>query len=149
MLEYEYSIVIHRPVEDVFAYMQDIERERDWQPNLREASQTPVGEPGIGTKRRYVSEFLGKRFRNEYVNTAYEPNRRVAYESTPESDTQASGEVIWEPVDTGTRVTMRVKAKVGGALRFLPKSLILSVGKKELAEALARARDHLEDPPAS
>ena len=144
MLKYEYSITIKVPVEDVFAYMQDIEREREWQPNLREASQLTEGEPGVGTVRRYASEFLGKRFNNEYVNTAYEPNRRVAYESTQNSDTQVSGVVIWEPVADGTRVTMRVEAKVGGALRFVPKSLILAVGRKELADALARARDRLE-----
>ncbi len=144
MLEYEYSIVINRPVEEVFSYMQDIDRERDWQPGLREAHQTPAGEPGVGTKRRYVSEFLGKRFHNEYVNTAYVPNRRVAYESTPESDTEATGEVIWDPANGGTRVTMRVRATVGGALRFVPRSLILSVAKKELAAALERARDRLE-----
>ena len=26
--------------------MQDIDREREWQPNLREAEQSPEGEPG-------------------------------------------------------------------------------------------------------
>ncbi len=144
MIKYEYSVVIGRPVEAVFAYMQDIEREREWQPNLREASQTPQGGAGVGTERRYVSEFLGKRFENVYVNTVYEANRRVAYESTPASDTQASGEILWETVDGGTQVTMRVEAKVGGALRFVPKALILKVGEKELADALARAKRILE-----
>ena len=144
MISYEYEILIQRPVEAVFAFMQDIEREREWQPTLREASQTPAGVPGVGTRRRYVSEFMGMRFENVYVNTVYEPNRRVAYESTPESDTQASGEVTWEPVDGGTRVAMRVQAKVGGALRFVPKALILKVGRKELADALGRAKKLLE-----
>ena len=144
MISYEYGSLIQRPVEAVFAFMQDIEREREWQPNLREASQTPAGVPGVGTRRRYVSEFMRMRFENVYVNTVYEPNRRVAYESTPESDTQASGEITWEPVDGGTRVAMRVQAKVGGALRFVPKALILKVGRKELADALGRAKKLLE-----
>jgi uncharacterized protein YndB with AHSA1/START domain len=81
VLRYESSIIIDCPVDKVFEYMQDIDREREWQPNLREAEQTPEGEPGIGTRRRYVSEFMGKRFENVYVNTVYEPNRRVAYKS--------------------------------------------------------------------
>ena len=50
MLKYEYSITIKVPVEDVFAYMQDIEREREWQPNLREASQLTEGEPGVAAR---------------------------------------------------------------------------------------------------
>jgi uncharacterized membrane protein len=144
MLRYESSIVIDRPVDEVFDYMQDIDREREWQPNLREAEQSPEGEPGVGTRRRYISEFMGKRFENVYVNAIYEPNRRVAYESAPDSDTQAQGEVIWEAVDSGTRVTMRVAVEVGGLLRFVPKSLIASLGKKELEDALARVKARLE-----
>lgn len=144
MLEYESSITIARPPAEVFDYMQDIEREREWQPNLREAEQTPPGEPGVGTRRRYVSEFMGKRFENVYVNTVYEPNRRVAYESDAKSDTQAQGEITWEAVESGTRVTMRFKAKVGGLLRFVPKSLVASVAQKELGDALARVKARLE-----
>ncbi|UCC82027.1 MAG: SRPBCC family protein [Gemmatimonadota bacterium] len=144
MLRYDSSIIIDRPVEIVFEYMQDIDREREWQPNLREAEQLPKGEPGVGTRRRYVSEFMGKRFENVYVNTIYEPNRRVTYKSARESDTQAEGEITWEPVDSGTRVTMRVSVEVGGLLRFVPKSLITSLGTKELEDALARAKARLE-----
>lgn len=144
MLEYEYTTVINRPLEEVFEYMQDITREREWQPNLREAEQVPEGEPGVGTRRRYVSEFMGRRFENVYVNTVYEPYHKVAYTTAPESDTQATGEVVWEKVEGGTRVTMRVEADVGGVLRFVPKGVIASVGKKELADSLARVKVLLE-----
>lgn len=144
MLRYESSIIIDCPVDKVFEYMQDIDREREWQPNLREAEQSPQGEPGVGTRRRYVSEFIGKRFENVYVNTIYEPGRRVAYKSAPESDTQAEGEVTWEAVDSGTRVTMRVAVEVGGLLRFVPKKLITSACRKELDDALARLKARLE-----
>jgi uncharacterized membrane protein len=144
MLRYDASITIDRPVEEVFEYMQDIDREREWQPNLQEAEQSPEGEPSVGTRRRYVSEFIGKRFENVYVNTIYESNRRVAYESAPESDTQAEGEIIWEAVDNGTRVTMRVAVQVGGLLRFVPKALIVSLGTKELEGSLARVKMRLE-----
>ncbi len=144
MLEYQESIIIKRPVEVVFDYMQDISREHEWQPNLREAEQAPAGEAGVGTRRRYVSEFMGRRFENVYVNTEYEANRKVAYQSAAESDTKAKGEITWEPVDDGTRVTMRFTAEVGGMLRLVPKSLITQVGKKELGEALARVKALLE-----
>jgi len=144
MLEYESSITINRPVEEVFAYMQDTEREHEWQPNLREAEQSPAGEQGVGTRRRYVSEFMGKRFENIYVNTIYEANRRVAYRSAPDSDTEAEGELTWEAVADGTRVTMRVAVQVGGMLRFVPKTLIVSLGTKELEDALARVKARLE-----
>lgn len=144
MLDYQFSIEIDRPVEDVFAYMQDIEREREWQPNLREAVQRPAGDPGEGVERRYVSEFLGKTFRNVYVYTDYEPNRRVAYQSTPESDTRASGVVTWEDLNGCTRVNMKISVQPTGLLRFVPRSLVASVGQRELADALGRVKSRLE-----
>jgi len=144
LLKYEESIVILRPVGDVFDYMQDIHREHEWQPNLREAKQTPEGEPGVGTVRRYVSEFMGKRFENVYINEIYEPNRRVAYKTAPDSDTQAVGEIVWEAEGDSTRVTMRVEADVGGLLRFIPNNLVLSLARKELLDTLARLKALLE-----
>jgi len=144
LLRYEESIAIQRPVDDVFDYMQDIHREHEWQPNLREAEQIPVGEPGVGTVRRYVSEFMGKRFENVYINTVYEPSQKVAYKTAPDSDTQAVGEIIWESVEGGTKVTMRVEADLGGLLRFVPNSLVLSLARKELLETLGRLKAILE-----
>ena len=144
MLKYEESILIHRPVVEVFDYMQDIHREHEWQPNLREAQQTPEGEPSVGTVRRYVSEFMGKRFENVYINTIYEPNHRVAYKTAPDSDTQAVGEIVWEADGDSTRVTMRVEADVGGLLRFVPNGLVLSLARKELLDTLARLKARLE-----
>ncbi len=40
---------------------------------------------------------------------------------------------------------MRLKAEVGGLLRLVPKSLVASVAKKELGDALARVKARLEE----
>ncbi len=144
MIQYEDSIIILRRVEDVFEYMQDIGREHEWQPNLREAEQIPEGEPGVGTKRRYVNQFMGKRIENAYVYTVYEPNSRVAYRSTGESDTQAAGEVTWEAMEDRTKVTIAVEAQPGGRLKFIPTSVLVAVARKELSQALARVKERLE-----
>ncbi len=37
------SIVIRRPVSEVFAYMDDVSREIEWQPNLQFAEKHPEG----------------------------------------------------------------------------------------------------------
>jgi uncharacterized membrane protein len=36
VLDLESSIVINKPVKEVFAYMDDIEKEHVWQPHLKE-----------------------------------------------------------------------------------------------------------------
>ncbi len=143
-MPYQESIIIKRPLEDVFSYMDDIEREREWQPNLREVGQNPEGQPGVGTEKRYVSEFMGRRFENTYVNTVYEPNRRVGYTIKPGSDLRGQGEITWEKVEEGTKVTMQVAPKVGGFMKFMPKSVLEAMFSKELQTTLRRLKQRLE-----
>lgn len=145
MPSYRDSIVIRRPLADVFDYMNDIDRESEWQPQLREAEQIPPGPVAVGSRRRYVSEFLGKRLENVYVVTAFEPNRRVACETTKDSIMSATTDIRWEETDGGTRVTMSLEGKASGPLRFIPAPLIEATFEKEVRSALARLKERLEN----
>jgi uncharacterized membrane protein len=138
------DIVIRRPVEDVFSYMDDVAREHEWQPHLIEADQTPPGAAAVGTRRRYVSHFMGRRVENTYVITSYEPRRRVALETTPDSTLTATSEVTWEAVPGGTRVSMSVDGTASGPLRLVPGRMLEATFEKELAASLARLKERLE-----
>lgn len=141
----EASIVIQRPREEVFAYMDDVRHEPEWQPQLVEVEQTPPGPTRPGTRRRYVTEFLGKRLENTYVVLGHEPNRRVVLQTTPDSVLEASSEIRWEEVEGGTRVTMILDGSVSGPLRFVPDALLEASFDKELRSALARLKERLEE----
>ena len=140
----QYAIVIDRPVADVFAYMDDVDREHEWQPNLREAEQIPPGPTAVGTRKRYVSDFMGKRVENTYEVIELEAGRRVVYRTTRDSSIDATSEVICEPVPGGTRVTMFVEGKPTGLLRFVPKKLMEKVYQEELAASLKQLKARLE-----
>ena len=124
--------------------MDDIQSEPEWQPELLEVEQTPLGPTRVGTRKRYVSEFMGKRVENIYVATAVEPARRVAYETTPDSSAVVRSEVLWDPVREGTRVTMRVEGEPAGALKLVPAMLLERAYRKALTVALERLRERLE-----
>lgn len=138
------SIIIERPVEEVFAYMDDVKREPEWQPQLLEAEQTPAGPTAVGSTRRYVSEFLGKRLENTYVVQRYEPNERLVVETTKDSVMDATSEIRWERVPEGTRVTMSLDGRPKGALRFVPKAILESTFEKEVVATLTRLKKQLE-----
>ena len=138
------SIVIQRPVEDVFAYMDDVSREPEWQPQLIEAEQIPSGPAAVGTKRRYVSDFLGKRVENTYVVKVYEPNTRLVVKTTTDSVLDATSDIRWEAVPEGTRVTMALDGRPRGALRFVPARVMESTFEKEVATTLKRLKERLE-----
>ena len=144
MPSHEATIFIGRPLADVFAYMNDISRERDWQPNLLEAEQDPPGPTRAGSRRRYVSEFLGKRLVNTYVVKVYEAERRITYESTPDSVLQATTDIQWEEVEGGTTVTMALEGSPSGALKFVPRRMLEAAFDNAVSTALARVKQHLE-----
>ena len=146
MPSHEQSILIRRPVAEVFAYMDDISRETEWQPQLLEAAQTPTGPTAVGTHKRYISEFMGKRLENTYVVKIYEPNRRLVCESTPDSILNATSDLRWEEAEGGTRVTMALEGKPSGALRFVPARILEATFEKEVGATLARLKDQLESP---
>ena len=136
--------MIRRPVEDVFRYMDDVAREPEWQPNLVAAWKEPQGPTVVGTRKRYASEFMGKRIENTYVTQVFEVNRRVVYETSRDSVLQARVELRWESEGPGTRVTMAFEGKVGGVLRFVPAKILDATYRKELENTLALLKQRLE-----
>lgn len=140
----ERSVIIRRTVPDVFSYMDDIDREQEWQPNLRAANQEPRGPVGVGTLKRYTSKFLKKEVHNVYRVTVYEMYMRAVYESTPESDTHAKAEIRWEHVPEGTRVTWAIDATPGRALKLMPKKALEKASTQELERMLDNLKARLE-----
>lgn len=144
MPKHEESIEIQRPLEEVYAYMGDVSREHEWQPQLLEAEQMPAGPTAIGSKRRYVSEFMGKRLENTYSVIELEPGRRIVCETDPGSAVSARTVIRWDPSADGTRVTMSIEGKAGGLLRFVPPKLIEATFRSEVQAALGRLKARLE-----
>lgn len=124
--------------------MDDVTRESEWQPNIVEAYKDPPGETAVGTRKRYVSLFMGKRIENTYVTKVFEPNRHVVYETTRDSVLQARAELHFAPEGSSTRVTMSFQGKVGGILRFVPKGVLDAAYKNESATTLKLLKERLE-----
>jgi carbon monoxide dehydrogenase subunit G len=143
-VKYRHQIVIDCPVSEVFAYMDDVEREKEWQPGIKEASKDPPGPTEVGTRKRYVSEFLGRPVRNTYVTSSFQPDERVVYETTSDSVLRARVELTFEPTESGTRVTMQVQAKPTGVLRFIPRAILEGTARKELETSFVLLKRELE-----
>lgn len=143
----ERSVIIARSVPEVFRYMDDVEQEHEWQPNLRAASQEPRGPVGVGTVKRYTSVFMKRERHNVYRVTAYDMYARVVYESTPESATQARAEVRWEQVPDGTRVTFSIDAEPGRTPKLVAGTALERATTRELERMLRSLKQVLEQRP--
>lgn len=143
-MEGEAEIVIDCPVDRAFSFMDDVSREHEWQPNIVEARQDPPGPTAVGTRKMYVSQFMGRRIENTYVVQSIEPNERIVYQTTPESALNAAVEVTWTSVSGGTRVTMRMHGEVSGALKLIPARLMKRAQRRELEASLQSLKAILE-----
>ena len=142
MAKLEISITINRPIEEVFAFMNDPENQLLWWSGLVEIEQTSEGPIGVGTTYREVMQFLGRRIENTGEITEYELNKRNTVKTT-------SGPVpmeitgTFQPVEGGTEVTYGIDAELGGFFR-LAEPLVVRMGKRQMEMELVNLKELME-----
>src|SRR6185503_2743381 len=99
----EETIVIDRPLGEVFAFVTDQRNTPQWQAGLLEVQRLTDGPSGVGTRHALVRSFLGRRMEatNEY--TAFEADRLVTFKTISGPPLEAS--YFFEPAGDGTRLT--------------------------------------------
>src|SRR3972149_1814733 len=103
MITKETSIVINRPVEQVFAAMADVKNQPQWDPGLLEARLTPDGPLSVGTKITEARKFMGRTSENTGEVVEFEPNVRITRKSV-DSPMTVVGTIAFASTQKGTRV---------------------------------------------
>jgi hypothetical protein len=75
MVEFQFSVIVNRSVEEVFSYPTNVDRIAEWQSMLLKARQTTPGPVEVGTTIQDVRKFLGRRLESTVEVTAYEANK--------------------------------------------------------------------------
>ena len=142
MANYEQSVWINRPVEEVFKFATQPEKEPLWNTGMEESEITSEGPLGVGTKVRSVSRVLGRNVETTWEVTEYEVNHKKAVKSTsgPIPFEAAS---VFESVEGGTKLTFTIEAEAGGILRVITP-VIIRMGKKQTENSFANLKELLE-----
>ena len=146
MVKEERTVVIHRPIGQVFAYVTDQTNTPSWQAGLVEVRRTTAGPIGVGTRHTLVRNFMGRRMEadNEYV--AYEPDRLVTFRTTSGPPLTAS--YLFESEPNGTRLTSRVELDGAGFFGLL--DAVVGAGlRREMKAALPALKALLESRHAT
>ena len=114
MITIQRTITIHRPVDEVFAYVADFHHAPQVITGQRAGRKTSAGPTHIGTTFATTSKLLRRSTTNEI--TAFEPDRRLAWRTT--SGAHASTQWEFEPAGASTRVTFTRTADALGPFRF-------------------------------
>ena len=142
MARIEESVIIKFPVEKVFAYTTEAKSWPKWHGTMPEAEQTSQGQVGIGTTFRWKYRAMGQTQEWTGKVTGYEPNKKWAKVMTSGSMV-IDDQLIFDPVEGGTKFTMVYDVKVGGFLKLL-SSMIVSSTRKQLKLDLNNLKSILE-----
>jgi hypothetical protein len=106
-------VVIQRPLEEVFAFLADLENWSVWRPDLRESEQTSRGPLDVGTTFRQALDVGGQRMELFCEVTEYEKNRQLSLDYARDG--------LWfgltfyfEPAEGGTRITGKGAGRMSG-----------------------------------
>ena len=112
------TVIIDRPVEEVFDYVIDIPNDAEWRTGVVEAAYTSDPPLGVGTTGFDRISTSGQDMIAEWTTVEYEPGAfaRWEYVSGP---LQGSGGYVCESTGDGTRFIIEANVKPTGPLRLL------------------------------
>ena len=137
----ENSIVIQRPVADVFDYVTHYENDTRWRHGVSVMTQnTPQTQ--LGTETQEVLEFMGSRYNTRGKVVEYVPNSKAAFQSI-EASLPVTGWRLVEAADGGTRLTLHLEPDIQGTMAlFAP--LLRAVFSRQMHGDLQTLKQILE-----
>jgi uncharacterized protein YndB with AHSA1/START domain len=141
----EREVTIARPVADVFAFVADGLNAPRWRPGVLDISL--VSGTGLGAVyKQGVKGPGGRRIDADYRISAYEPNRRLAFEAIA-GPVRPTGQFVFDDVDGATRLTFALQAEVTGLKKLLMGGAVQKTMDAEVA-ATERLKEVLEGAQA-
>ena len=145
MIRVEQSVVIHAPLEQVFAYVSDYRKWPEWYTGVGEATPTTQATRGNRARYAYKARMMGMWATVETEIHDFEENRGWTGVGTKGLPHRTRW--VFEPLDTGTRFTHAVESKVPVPLLGpLFEALLKPEWKKILSSSLDNLQRHFQTP---
>jgi uncharacterized protein YndB with AHSA1/START domain len=141
MIKVEKSIVINKPVQEVFSFVTGADNYTKWQAGVEQVIE---GGPRntVGSQFTEVRKFMGQEMRTTLELTEFVPNARWAAKVV-KGPVPYEVNMTFESVDGGTKVTTRVDGEPKGFFK-LAEGMVGSQLEKSLAEDELKLKELLE-----
>ena len=142
MITVEHSIIINKPVREVFDFVCSEGSYKKYMPEVMEVIESPGPRNTVGWTFTEVRKFMGRKMRTTYEVTACEPNVKWAYKVS-------QGPIFYERTTTfeasngGTKYTTNVTGEPKGFFK-VAEGMVASQLEKTMLESLQRLKDYLE-----
>jgi uncharacterized protein YndB with AHSA1/START domain len=127
---FEATVVVDRPIEEVFAFLADGENDPRFSPRVLEMAKTTDGAPGVGTVYASMVKDAGVKTKREFKITEFEPPTRIRWtEVSKNLVTAPEGGYDLAPEGSGTRVTIHNVLEGHGPGRLIAPLALRSARK--------------------
>jgi uncharacterized membrane protein len=139
------SIEIDRRPEDVFAYLDQLERHGEWQDAIVSSKVEGDGPVGVGTRVHEIRKIGNREQDTSYEITEHDPPRKTSFRGVA-GPVRPVGTVTVEPIGDGssTRVTLDFNL-VGRGIGVLIAPFARMQAKKEIPNSQQRLKTRIEE----
>ncbi len=142
-MKVQHAIYINLPVEEVFAYMSNLENLAEWSGFVLSSRKISSGETRIGTIIQCSIRILGTRFETAYEIVEYRLNHYFSYKSIM-GIASSFTYIHFEPVEGGTQVLTDTDIFFTGGYMGFDKALVTHAISHQLANDMQTLQDLLE-----
>ncbi len=142
MIRAETSVVINRPVEDIEAFLNDLNNHSQWVSGSIEMRRQTEGPLQVGSKYTDVRQMLGQRLESTVEVTELVPNQKRSFKTT-EGPIPAKATMTFEPLEGGTRVGYTFEGEMKGVFR-LADPILARMIQRQIEADYANLKDLLE-----
>jgi len=122
MIKVESSVVINRPVNEVFAFTNDPNNNAKWQEGVVESRITKQTDDMVGSIVTDVRKLLGRKMESELEVIAFEPNQKTKLKII-KGPVEMEVTQLYEAVDGGTKVSVTMEGEPGGFFKLMGNAL--------------------------
>ena len=139
-----HSIEIDRRAEDVFAYLDQLERHGEWQSQIVSTKVETDGPVGVGTRVREIRKIGGREQDTSYEITEHDPPRKTSFRGVVGA-VRPVGTVTIAPVGDGSKARVSIEFNlVGHGVGKLLAPLARMQARKSIVESQQQLKAKLE-----
>ncbi|CAG9620050.1 SRPBCC family protein [Sutcliffiella rhizosphaerae] len=145
MADLQDSIVISKPVEEVFSFVSDMDNSTKIMGNVVEIEKLTEGPLQVGSKFKETREIRGRKAASIIEFIKYEPNEHYSVKSEVNGLTVVYHYDFKPTLEGGTTVNFQGDIHTSGIIMKLTKPIIRKILKKEDGDHLQQLKRVLEE----
>jgi hypothetical protein len=138
------GVVIHRPIEDVFAFFSDFENSPLWGRTIKTAKDSD-GPASVGTIFLEEAKIMGRMMKHRSEVTEFDPPTKFFYANRFENGISEQARFTFESIDGGTRMNPASDVEMKGVPQILAPFFTWQM-KRQVRALFKNLKDVLESP---